>query len=142
MSVDFLQLAPAFCRIRVELDGDVVLVDLVAESVPNVFPPERHVLGTTEILVDCRAELLVNKLCALYSRWEIRVLVDVKVLVDAGEDLVAALGLVSRKDGGFSPPDLAWVLRTLNVGALAKADGYDSSDLLAFRDHLVDRLLA
>ncbi|MDP2315299.1 MAG: hypothetical protein Q8P41_20545 [Pseudomonadota bacterium] len=64
-----------------------------------------------------------------------------KALVDAGEDLDAAIGLVSRKDGGFSPPDLAWVLRKMNVSALAKADGYEAVGLLAFRDHLVDRLL-
>lgn len=142
MSVDFLQRAPAFCRIRAESAGEVVVVDLVAEPVPNVFPVERRLLDATEILVDCRAEILVNKLCALYSRWEIRDLVDVKALVDAGEDLEAALGLVSRKDGGFSPPDLAWVLRTLNVAALASPDGYDAAELVAFRDLLVDRLLA
>ncbi len=141
MSVDFLQRAPAFCRIRAGLDGEVVLVDLVAEPVSNVFPAERRTVEAVEILVDCRAEILVNKLGALYSRSEIRDLVDVKALVDAGEDLDAALALVSRKDGGFSPPDLAWVLRTMNVPALSKADGYEAVGLLAFRDLLVDRLL-
>lgn len=143
MAVDILQRAPAFCRLRVDRAGAVVIVDLVAEPVANVFPVERRGLDEqTEILVDSRAEILVNKLGALYSRTEIRDLVDVKALVDAGEDLEAALGLVARKDGGFSPPDLAWVLRTLNVAALAKADGYEAAPLLAFRDHLVDRLLA
>lgn len=141
MSVDFLQRTPSFCRMRAEQDGDVVLVDLVAEPVPNVFPAEPQVLDSTEILVDCRSEILVNKLGALYSRCEIRDLVDVKALIDAGEDLDAALELVSKKDGGFSPLDLAWVLRTLNVAVLAKADGYDAAALTAFRDHLVDRLL-
>ena len=141
MSVDYLQRAPAFCRLRAGLDGEVVIVDLVAEPVPNVFPPEPRGVEAVEILVDSRAEILVNKLGALYSRSEIRDLVDVKALVEAGEDLDRALGLVSRKDGGFSPPNLAWVLRTLNVTALAKADGYEASGLLAFRDRLVDRLL-
>ena len=141
MSVDYLQRAPAFCRLRADLDGEVVIVDLVAESVPNVVPPEPRGVEAVEILVDSRTEILVNKLGALYSRSEIRDLVDVKALVEAGEDLDCALGLVSRKDGGFSPPDLAWVLRTLNVTALAKADGYEASGLLTFRDRLVDRLL-
>ena len=141
MSVDFLQRAPAFCRLRAGLAGEVVVVDLVAESVPNVFAPETRTVEAVEILVDSRAEILVNKLGALYSRSEIRDLVDVKALVDAGENLDAALGLVSRKDGGFSPPDLAWVLRTMKVSALAKADGYDAVGLLVFRDELIDRLL-
>lgn len=141
MTVDFLQRAPAFCRLRAGLDGEVVIVDLVAEVVPNVFSPEPRRVEAVEILVDSRSEILVNKLGALYSRSEIRDLVDVKALVDVGEDLDVALGLVNRKDGGFSPPDLAWVLRTMNVSALAKADGYDAVNLLAFRDQLVDRLL-
>lgn len=142
MSVTFLQRAPAFCRLRAEVDGEVVLVDLVAEPVANLFPSETHVVDSIPILVDTRTEILVNKLGALYSRSEVRDLVDVKSLVDAGEDLSAALALVVRKDGGFSPADLAWVLRTLNVAALARADGYDSAALTAFRDHLIDRLLA
>lgn len=142
MSVDLMQRAPAFCRLRAERAREVVLVDLVAEPVPNVFPVERRFIDAAEILVDSRAEILVNKLGALYSRSEIRDLADVKALIDAGEDLEAALRLVSKKDGGFSPPDLAWVLRTLNVAALATADGYDAAELAAFRDHLVDRLLS
>jgi hypothetical protein len=72
------------------------------------------------------------------SALQVRVL---RALVDAGENLDAALGLVSRKDGGFSPPDLAWVLRNMRVSALAKADGYDAVGLLAFREQLVERLL-
>lgn len=142
LQVDVLRRAPTFCRLRAAVAGEVVLVDLVAEPVPGVFPPELRSLGAAEILVDSRSEILVNKLAALYSRAEVRDLVDVKALVEAGEDLDAALGLVNRKDGGFSPPDLAWVLQTTNVGALAKADGYDPAPLLAFRDALIGRLLA
>ena len=107
-----------------------------------VFAPEPHRVEGVEILVDSRAEILVNKLAALYSRLEIRDLVDVQALVGAGEDLDAALGLVARKNGGFSPPDLAWVLRSMDIAALAKAEGYDAATLVAFRDRLVDRLLA
>ncbi len=107
MFVEFLQRSPAFCRLRADLHGEAVVVDLVAEAVPNVFPPEPRRVEDVEILVDSRTEILVNKLGALYSRSEIRDLVDTKALVDAGEDLDAALSLVSRKDGGFSPPNPA-----------------------------------
>lgn len=116
MTVDILQRAPAFCRLRADHAGSVVVIDLVAEPVPTVFPPESRTVDSVGILVDSRAELLVNKLGALYSRSEIRDLVDVKALVDAGEDLEAAL-------------------------ALARADGYPAAELVVFRDHLVERLL-
>jgi hypothetical protein len=61
MSVDFVQRAHAFCRLRAELGGEVVLVDLVAESVPNVFPVERRLVDATEILVDSRAEIQARR---------------------------------------------------------------------------------
>ena len=49
MSVDLLQPAPAFCRLRAELAGEVVLVDLVAERVPNVFPVEKGLVDALTI---------------------------------------------------------------------------------------------
>lgn len=140
-SVRWVQRTPAFCRMSAEFGGQSVLVDLVAEPVPNVYPAERHTVGETHILVDSPSEILVNKLAALYSRSEIRDLVDVQALVMEGEDLAAAIGQVHLKDTGFSPADLAWVLRSLNVRALARADGYDSESLASFRDSLVDRLI-
>lgn len=142
MEVRFVQRAPAFCRLLVQRAGEELLVDLVAEPVANVFPTEHRQVDGAEVLLDRRAEILVNKLGALYSRWEIRDLVDVKALVEAGEDLDAAIRLVSRKDGGFSPPDLAWVLRSLNVARVAAAERYDGAALVQFRDALVERLLA
>jgi hypothetical protein len=141
LEVGPLQRTPSFARLRASAGAESVLVDLVAEPVANVFPPEPRQLDGVEILTDPRAEILVNKLAALYSRSEIRDLVDTHALVEAGEDLRAAVALVPRKDAGFSPPGLAWVLRTLNVSALARAEGLDPAPLLAFRDRLVDELL-
>ena len=46
-----------------------------------------------------------------------------------------------RKDGGFSPPSLAWVLKDLPVARLAESASYDSAALLAFRDELIGILL-
>ena len=54
-----------------------------------------------------------------------------------GRVLRALAGLDPR-----SPPELAWVLKSTNVAALAAADGYDAGELLAFRERMVGRLLA
>jgi phosphoribosyl-dephospho-CoA transferase len=43
------------------------------------------------ILVETPHQLLVNKLCALLSRSELRDLVDVRVLIESGLDLTRAL---------------------------------------------------
>ena len=76
---------------------------------------------------------------------EPRDLVDVKALVDAGEDLLAALRDAPRKDSGFSPLTLAWVLKGTDPRPALKALGWSDAraeELLAFRQVLIDRLTA
>lgn len=77
---------------------------------------------------------LANKLTALLSRWAVRDLVDVRALVAAGEDLDRGLLDAARKDGGFSPPTLAWVLGTVPDAGLGP-------DLARFKAELIDRLV-
>ena len=131
------QVAPAFRRLRVVRGAETVLVDLVADPVPAIEPPDVFALGAATVLVDSRHEILVNKLTALLSRSEVRDLVDVRALVEAGGDLDRALADAPRKDGGFSGPTLAWLLRQFPLRKL----GADPQ-LVAWRDAFVARLLA
>jgi hypothetical protein len=99
----------------------------------------------TTIQVDNRHELLASKLATLLERSEIRDLVDVKALVDAGGDLRAALGDAPKKDAGFSPLTLAWVLKGYDPRPAAQALGWSATqteELLSFRQWLIDRLTA
>jgi len=138
LEVRSVRSAPAFHRLEVRDEQEAVLVDLVAEPIPPIEVATELEPG---ILVDTPHELLVNKVCALFGRVAIRDLVDVAALLEAGGDLERALRDAPRKDGGFSPPSLAWVLQSLEVEKLAQSAGYDGAALCAFRDHLVDRLL-
>lgn len=132
------QTSPSFRQLLVE-DGEAnVVVDLVAEPVPVIEEPRALEPG---ILVDTPHEILVNKLCALLGRQAIRDLVDVQALLEAGGDLERAVRDAPRKDGGFSPPTLAWLIQDLPVERLTWDSGYDTKRLLAFREDLVRRLL-
>lgn len=132
LQVDRLQTSPGFVRIRVASEDETMPVDLVAEPMPAIEPPLEAEPG---VRVDTRFAILVNKLGALLSRWAVRDLVDVRALVEAGEDLTRGLEAAARRDGGFSPQTLAWVLDT------APTVGLDDA-LLTFRRTLVERLLA
>jgi hypothetical protein len=95
--------------------------------------------------IDSMHEILVSKLTALLSRAELRDLVDVRALLEAGLDLAAALRDAPKKDGGFSALTLAWVLHTFNVGGLARAIGWDEAQIAgldAFRQQLIAQLTA
>lgn len=92
------------------------------------------------MLVDTRHELLVNKLGALLSRSEIRDLADVRELAEGG-DLERALRDAGRKDGGFSPLSLLWILKGLPVEELSSDFAPSLRDgLPQFRDELVNRI--
>lgn len=140
-----LQRDPAFCRLRVARGPDVVVVDLVADPVPTVADPAEHELGDVRILVDQPHEILVTKLCALLSRSELRDLEDVRALLDAEGELARALADAPRKEAGFSPVTLAWVLEQLPVAAMGRALGRTADEirgLEVFRQGLVGRVLA
>lgn len=92
---------------------------------------------------DTSHEILLNKLCTLLSRKELRDLVDVRELLRQGGDLGRALGEAPRKDGGFSPLMLAWILRGASIQEMAPVGGLSSAEqveLEQFRDDLVARL--
>jgi len=145
LAAEVLRTAPAFGELRVSDEADACIVDLVAEPFGPIATPDRAIIEGATIQVDNRHELLASKLATLLERSEIRDLVDVKALVDAGGDLHAALGDAPKKDAGFSPLTLAWVLKGYDPRPAAKALGWSparTEELLSFRQWLIDRLAA
>ncbi len=144
-SVQVLQRDPAFCRLRVSRGPDVVVVDLVADPVPAIADPSEQALGGVRILVDSPHEILVAKLGALLSRSELRDLDDARALLEAGGDLSRAVADAPRKDAGFSPVTLAWVLQGMPIGAMGRALGRTAEEIRGledFRERLVGAILA
>jgi hypothetical protein len=145
LDVAVVQTAEAFCRLEVRDGENSVVVDLVADPVPLAEAPQSMTVQGASFLVDTPHQILVNKLCALLSRSEVRDLVDVRALLDAGGDLRRALLDAPLQDGGFSPLTLAWSMRGLPLRRLAAALKLSTDaveDLEQFRDALVDRVLA
>jgi hypothetical protein len=88
--------------------------------------------------------ILAEKLCALLERSELRDLIDVDALVPSGENLDVAIADAPRRDRGFSPFTLAWLLRDFDVSVAAKAAGVSAIDakrLDGFRQELIARLI-
>ena len=145
LDVAVVQTAEAFCRLEVRDGENSVVVDLVADSVPLAEAPQSMTVQGASFLVDTPHQILVNKLCALLSRSEVRDLVDVRALLDAGGDLRRALLDAPMQDAGFSPLTLAWSMRGLplrRLGAALKLSTDAVEELEQFRDALVDRVLA
>jgi hypothetical protein len=145
LTAQVLRTAPAFGELRVSEGDAVCVVDLVAEPFGSIAPPDQAVIEGATIRVDNRHELLASKLATLLERSEVRDLVDVKALLDAGGDLEAALADAPRKDAGFSPLTLAWVLKDYDPRPAGQVLGWTSVEteaLTAFKEWLIDRLTA
>jgi hypothetical protein len=144
LEVTVLETQPAFARLQVRDGNEATVVDLVAAPVPLAEPPEEVDVSDVRILVDTPHQILVNELCALLGRAELRDLEDIQVLLDRGQDLARALSDAPKQDAGFSPLTLAWVLRQLPVAKLARALDRDAAapGLERQRDRLVELVLA
>lgn len=138
LEVEHVQTAVSFVRLRVKDASGSVELDLVADPIPPVEPPSEPRPG---VRVDTARELLWQKLCALLSRTELRDLGDVGALLDAGGDLAQGLTDATTRDGGFSPPTLAWLLQSFPVER-AEEEGRDRDRLVAIREQLLIALRA
>ncbi len=137
-SVEAIQTSPDFRRLLVKRDDEAIVVDLVREY---VFQIEREKPVINGIRVDTPEEILANKLCALLSRSEIRDLVDVRELENAGFNLENALQTAARKDSGLTPAQLAWVLNQIKLGDDLQPPGNVSVlELRGYLNDLIDRL--
>jgi hypothetical protein len=144
LEVTSVQRATTFAQLRVSDGTETCIVDLVADPVAPIEVPLLIRIGASSLAVDTPHEILVNKLTALLSRSEVRDLEDVRALLAAGGDLERALADAPKKDGGFSPLTLSWVLKELRPKSLARVAGLEpgkAEELEVFREELVERIL-
>lgn len=137
-SVESIQTSPDFRRLLVKRETEAVVVDLVREYVFQISDVKPTING---IRVDSPEEILANKLCALLSRSEIRDLVDVRELENAGFSLENALQFAAKKDSGLTPAQLAWVLNQIKFGDDVQPPGNVSvTELRDYVHNLISRL--
>lgn len=136
--VESISTSPDFRRRLVRRAAESVIVDFVRERVPQVAGEKLVLHG---IRVDPPEEIFANKLAALLSRAEIRDLVDVRALEDAGYGLEAALRGAAEKDASVTPAQVAWVLSQITIGSGATLPGgVAPHELEAYRKRLISRL--
>jgi hypothetical protein len=139
-----LQTTPTFARLVARDSVESVVVDLVATPELPLLPPNSRTVHSKQILVESEHDIAVNKVTTLLSRCEIRDLWDLQVLLERGASLRTLLEAAPRKDGGFSPVTLAWLVRQMPLERLAKDSGLSddlATRLASFRDTLVEQLV-
>jgi hypothetical protein len=144
VSTSVIQQSPGFVRLRASYGSAAINIDLVADPTERLERPVVFSVGDREIAAESPRDLLVNKLCALLSRSELRDLFDIGVLIAHGVSLDDAINSAPRKDGGFSSLTLAWILQNLDVRSLAEASRFTDGDVIdidRIRIELIEKLL-
>ena len=137
-SIEAIQTAPDFRRLLVKRQDAAIVVDLVREYVFQISKEKSVING---IRVDAPEEIFANKLCALLSRSEIRDLIDVYEFEKADYDLENALRSAAKKDSGFTPAQLVWVLNQIKLGDnLTVPNNISVDDLRSYLENLISRL--
>ncbi len=136
--VESIQTSPDFRRLLVKRETEAIVVDLVREYVFQIDKEKPIING---IRVDSPEEILANKLCALLSRSEIRDLIDVRELENAGFSLENALQAAAKKDSGLTPAQLAWVLNQIKFSDdFQPSNNLSVAELCEYLNNLIDRL--
>ncbi len=110
-----LRTAPDFHRFRLTRGDEREVVDVVVDRAPQLDVQKADFDG---IRVDTLREIIANKLTTLLSRSELKDVVDLYFLEQAGHDLLAALPDAQAKDGGWEPAVVAMLLDGLRVTEL------------------------
>ncbi|MEA2162046.1 MAG: hypothetical protein QOK37_173 [Thermoanaerobaculia bacterium] len=129
VSTSVVQQTSAFVRLRAFDNVSAINIDLVADPTERLERPVLISMDNGEIAAESARDILVNKLCALVGRSELRDLFDIGTLISHGISLDEAIEAAPRKDGGFSPLTLAWVLQGLDVRPLMAASGFAAGDV-------------
>ncbi|MGQ0505037.1 MAG: nucleotidyl transferase AbiEii/AbiGii toxin family protein [Myxococcaceae bacterium] len=138
MTVQIVRDAGDFARVHCVKAEQVLELDIVVESPPDLSSPPPPIEGVT---VRSLEDLRASKLTCLLSRSEPRDLVDVLFLDRAGYPVEADLPLALRKDSGIDPGVLAWLLGQFPTHPLPQMlKPLTETELIRFRDELRERL--
>jgi len=123
--------APDFHRFKLTRGDEREIIDVVVDRAPQLDPQKADFAG---IRVDTLREMIANKLTTLLSRSELKDVVDLYFLEQAGHDLLASIPDAQTKDGGWEPAVVAMLLDGLKVTELPvwMIRSLDLSDLQAF----------
>lgn len=102
-----LRTAPDFHRFRLTRGEDREIIDVVVDRIPQIDSIKADFDG---IRVDTLREIIANKLTTLLSRSELKDVIDLYFLEQAGHDLLAAIPDAQIKDGGWEPAVVAMML--------------------------------
>jgi hypothetical protein len=111
-SLESITATPHFHRYSLARGSDKEIIDLVMEKTPQVDVEKKIIDG---IIVDTLREIGTNKMCTLLGRSEIKDIIDLYFLDAEGFHIWEHLEDVGKKEGGFDPGIVSFLLSEIKV---------------------------
>ena len=111
-SMESITATPHFHRYSLTRGNDKEIIDLVKEKTPQVDVEKKVFDG---IIVDTMREIGANKMCTLLGRSEIKDIIDLYFLDTGGFLIWEHLDDVGKKEGGFDPGIVSFLLSEIKV---------------------------
>jgi hypothetical protein len=131
--------SPTFRRYDLRRHDEREKLDFVIEQVPQI-DSEKARFG--QLRVDTLREIMVNKICTLIGRCEIKDLVDLFFLAKRGFVVWDYLQEARRKEGGLDPAMISFILARTRIDAIPDyiLEPVSAEELVAFVRDLQRRL--
>ena len=107
-----LSASPEFQRIQLQRAAEHELLDFVLERTPQLDVQKNSFDG---IRVDTLQEMLVNKICTLLHRCEMKDLIDLYFLHRRGYRIPDYFEAATKKEGGLDPAMIAFLLSRVKI---------------------------
>jgi predicted nucleotidyltransferase component of viral defense system len=107
-----LSASPDFHRHQLQRGAERELLDFVIERVPQVDSTKS---SFDQIRVDTLREILVNKICALIHRCEMKDLIDLYFLHRRGYRILDHFDEATKKEGGLDPAMISFLLSRVKI---------------------------
>lgn len=104
--------SPSFRRYELTRGDEREIVDFVIERVPQIDEEKRR-FGP--VRVDTLREIMVNKICTLAGRCEVKDLLDLYFLGKRGLHVKDHIDEARRKEGGLDPAMLSYLLDRVQI---------------------------
>ncbi len=104
--------SPEFHRFELTRGTEREILDFVIERAPQV---DRQKEKFGNVCVDTLREIMVNKICALVGRCEVKDLVDLYFLRKRGLDVADHFATAQTKEGGLDPAMISFLLSQVKV---------------------------
>ncbi len=134
-SCSSITVSPTFRRYEIRRVDEREILDFVIDFVPQIDSAKEHIDG---LRIDTLREIMLNKICTLIERCEIKDVLDLFFLDRRGFKVCDYFDDAKKKEGGLDPAMLSFILARMQIKVIPDyvLETVEIDELQCFVDYL------